>query len=152
MWSTVNKLINNNPRLKAIEERIQQEERTKQRTVLDQNHPNWEITAGTPEFQNWVGENQARSRMFQEAHVNYDFELANELFNMYTAGKSQQVSEPAAQKQEVVKQAVETGSTGSAPTKVYRRADLLNLRISDPAKYEAMEDDIMLAYAQGRVR
>jgi len=43
-----------------------------------------------------------------------------------------------------------TGSKGSGKT--YRRADLIRLKIQDPAKYESMESEIFKAYSEGRVK
>jgi hypothetical protein len=48
--------------------------------------------------------------------------------------------------------AVDTGGSGETSKKVYRRADLIRLRMTDPARYEAMNDEILAAYASGRVR
>jgi len=48
--------------------------------------------------------------------------------------------------------AVDTGSPAPTSRKTYRRADLINLRLRDPARYEAMQDEIMAAYAEGRVK
>lgn len=47
---------------------------------------------------------------------------------------------------------VDTGGSGESTKKIYRRADLIRLKISNPSKYEAMQDDIMAAYAEDRVR
>lgn len=149
----VNQLIESNPRLKAIEQKLQQEQQLQVRSKLDERHPNWEVTASTPEFQNWVAESKARTMMFQTAHQTYDYDLAGELFDMYSGRAEGKPAKPKEEmKKAVEKQTTESGSTGNAPTKVYRRADLINLKLTDPNKYEAMEDDILLAYAQGRVR
>lgn len=51
---------------------------------------------------------------------------------------------------------VPTGGTSAAGTggtkKVFRRADVLHLMETDPARYEQLADEIALAYAEGRVR
>ena len=47
---------------------------------------------------------------------------------------------------------VDTGSSAPSSRKTYRRADLINLRIRDPQRYEAMQDEILSAYAEGRVK
>jgi hypothetical protein len=36
--------------------------------------------------------------------------------------------------------------------KIYRRADLINLQVTDPRRYEALSDEIQSAYAEGRVK
>jgi len=36
--------------------------------------------------------------------------------------------------------------------KIYRRADLINLQVSDPNRYASLADEIHSAYAEGRVK
>jgi len=50
------------------------------------------------------------------------------------------------------KASVSTGSSTEAPKKLYRRADLIRLRIQDPDRYEMMEQEFLQAYAEGRVK
>ena len=47
---------------------------------------------------------------------------------------------------------VDTGGTGESSKRVYRRADLIRLRMTDPDRYNALESEIMAAYAEGRVK
>jgi hypothetical protein len=47
---------------------------------------------------------------------------------------------------------VDVGGAGESSRKVYRRADLIKLRMTDPDRYEQMSDEIMAAYAEGRVK
>jgi hypothetical protein len=48
--------------------------------------------------------------------------------------------------------AVDTGGSGESSRKIYRRADLIRLKMTNPAKYEAMSDEILAAYAEKRVK
>lgn len=48
--------------------------------------------------------------------------------------------------------AVDTGGSGESGKKVYRRTDLIRLKMRDPAKFKDMQDEIDLAYQQGRVK
>ena len=43
-------------------------------------------------------------------------------------------------------------SSAEVSKKVYRRSDLIRLKMTDPARYEALSDEIMAAYAEGRVK
>jgi hypothetical protein len=47
---------------------------------------------------------------------------------------------------------VDTGGTGESSKKIYRRADLIQLKLRDPDRYEQLQPEIMAAYAEGRVR
>ena len=91
--------------------------------------------------------------MFQRAHQNYEYDVADELFTMYKEASGVKKQESAKNTSKKLKQAaVETGSTNVVKRKVYRRTDLINLRITDPNKYDAMQDDIQRAYEEGRVK
>jgi hypothetical protein len=48
--------------------------------------------------------------------------------------------------------AVDTGGTGESGKKIYRRADLIRLKMTDPNRYDALSDEIMAAYQEGRVK
>jgi hypothetical protein len=47
---------------------------------------------------------------------------------------------------------VDVGGSGESSKRVYRRADLIRLKMTDPARYEALNDEILSAYAEGRVK
>ena len=44
------------------------------------------------------------------------------------------------------------GSAEGSRKKVYRRADIIKLMKTDPDRYQALSDEIMAAYAEGRVK
>ena len=44
------------------------------------------------------------------------------------------------------------GSAEGTRKKTYRRADIIKLMKNDPERYTAMADEIMAAYAEGRVK
>jgi hypothetical protein len=49
--------------------------------------------------------------------------------------------------------AVSGGSSEStAGKKIYRRADLIRLKTTNPQRYEDLQDEILSAYADGRVK
>ena len=60
--------------------------------------------------------------------------------------------ENKAQAQAMKAATVDVGGSGETSRKVYRRADLIKLRMTDPDRYMALQDEIMSAYAQGRVK
>jgi excinuclease UvrABC nuclease subunit len=99
--------------------------------------------------------------MFAKADAEYDFDSANELLSTYKEIKqirqTQQVQktdavEAKAQDAAMKAATVDVGGTGESSKKVYRRADLIKLRMTDPDRYMALQDEIMSAYAQGRVK
>jgi hypothetical protein len=113
---------------------------------------------GDPKFAEWIQASKIRTQLFVQADQQYDPEAADELFTLWKERQgvvNQTVNaEKAARKQQV--QAASTGSArgnpDSNPRKIYRRADIIKLMKTDPDRYQAMSDEIMQAYAEGRVK
>ena len=70
------------------------------------------------------------------------------------AAQEQQSNQAQAKAQEQAMKAatVDVGGSGEVSRKVYRRQDLIKLRMTEPERYMAMSDEIMAAYAEGRVK
>jgi len=120
-----------------------------------------EVTQDTKFFE-WIKASPVRTKLYAEADANYDYDSAAELLSTWNSlnvtRQVQKIEDPvvAESKKETAKNlksvAVDTGSPAPTSRKTYRRADLINLRLRDPARYEAMQDEIMSAYAEGRVK
>lgn len=155
--AAVEKALKNNPRLKHLEETISKQTQTAAHKTLIEQHPDVDEIVGSGNFQKWLGDSGARTRMFREAHQSYDVELASELIDLYKAGRKTS-NEDAAEMRDakaannLLKATTEKGgNTAVVSEKKYRRADLIRLKIEDPAKYAAMGDEIRQAYAEKRV-
>jgi hypothetical protein len=128
---------------------------------LSAKHPDFGTIVQDTGFQDWVKASPIRLNMFAKADAEYDFDSANELLSTYKEIKqirqTQQVQktdavEARAQDAAMRAATVDVGGTGESSKKVYRRADLIKLRMTDPDRYMALQDEIMSAYAQGRVK
>ena len=93
-----------------------------------------------------------------EADQQYNAEAADELFTLWKERKNIAQQTVAVEKQ-ARKQQVKAANTGSAQgtsegtrRKVYRRADIIKLMKTDPERYQALSDEILKAYAEGRVK
>jgi hypothetical protein len=157
--TAVNQAIANNPVLRQMQEATVQLQKEKSLTAIRAKHPDMKDVITTDKFQTWVRGSQFRQNLFAQADQNYDFAAADELLTLYkdTQGvvKSQAAVEKVAKKAELKK--ASTGSSRSNPEgqstrKVYRRRDIIELMNSDPKRYAAMSDEIMKAYAEGRVK
>ena len=98
-----------------------------------------------------------RIKIFEQADSGYDYDSANELLSTYKqlrTVKSKQVSDEGevTRKQNLKAVGVDVGGSGESSKKVYRRADLIRLKMQDPNRYDALSDEIMAAYQEGRVR
>ena len=155
----VNETVDKHP---AIVEAKRQAESFKQQQVLQRlnnQFPDWESTIQKPEFAEWINSSSIRLRLFAEANNQYDYDAASELLSTWsrlnptTKIQGDVVSESKKETAKNLKAAtVDTGSPVMGSKKTYRRADLINLRLRDPSRYDAMQDEIMAAYAEGRVK
>ena len=148
--------IENNPRVQAAEQYARQAQMEQARQQFVQMHPDAQQIVQDEGFRNWVSASRVRQQLFSQADK-YDIDAANELLSTYKelkAVRQQKVKEVdnTVRDQTLKAVAVETGGSGESSKKVFRRADLIRLKMRDPAKYEAMQDDIMEAYSQGRVK
>jgi hypothetical protein len=95
--------------------------------------------------------------MYTAADTSFDFDSADELLSTFKQIRSVKTTQARSDGAEVLKQnmkaaMVDTSGTGESSRKIYRRADLIRLRMTDPSRYEALEPEIRQAYADGRVK
>jgi hypothetical protein len=162
----VNQAVENNPILKKLQEEQAKQVQMAALQTIEKSHPDFISVAQSEDFQQWVGGSKVRQQLFAQAN-NYDADSALELLDTYKAirGIQQQKEETSKAADEKLKQAdevsrskalktaaVQQGGTGESTKPIYRRADLIRLRMQDPKRYEGMADDILQAYAEGRVR
>lgn len=143
-------------RFKSVEDRFNQYEREKSINDFAAKHPDFQEIGADPQFHEWVKQSPYRIRQFQAADK-FDLDAADELMSTWKERQSvvkQEVEGKQKVKREkaLKKASAESGSGSEAPRKVYRRADLIRLRLNNPEKYSAMEDEIVRAYAEGRVK
>lgn len=153
----VQKAVANHPDVVAAKQASQQLKQIQTQAMLNKKHPDFADIVRDGEFIEWVKASPMRLNIYAMADANYDFNAADELlstFKQIRTSKTQQTTDAGnvVRKQNLTAAAVDVGGTGESSKKTYRRADLIRLRMTDPARYEAMEPDIMAAYAEGRVR
>jgi hypothetical protein len=148
--------IDNHPKLLEAERYAKQVQAEQAKMRLNQLHPDLTQIVQDQGFREWVGASKVRQQLFQQADA-YDVDAAHELLSTYKELKAvrQQKTEAvdnSARDRALSAAAVDTGGSGEMTRKVYRRADLITLKMRDPRKYEAMGDEILRAYAEGRVK
>jgi hypothetical protein len=124
---------------------------------LNQDHPDYKQVVNDVEFIDWVKSSNVRIGLYTKANADFDYDSANEListFKQLRGVKMRQTEQDgeSTRKQNLNSAMVDSGGTGESSRKVYRRADLIRLKMNDPARYEALSDEIMTAYAEGRVK
>jgi len=162
----INQALETNPVLKQLQEQQAVQAQRAALDVIEKSHPDFVSVAQSEDFQQWVAASKVRQRLYNDAN-NYDADSALELLDNYKSlrGLRQQKEETSKAADEALKKtdsegrskalkaaAVQQGGTGETGKPVYRRADLIRLRMQDPTRYESMADEILNAYAEGRVR
>jgi len=150
--------IQNHPKIKEAESVSQQYRMQTALSALKTNHPDMESILQDTKFAEWIQGSKVRTKLFVAADKEYDYEAADELFNLWKE-RQQMIGQAANAEKQSRKQAVRTASTGNAsgssessPKKIYRRADIIKLMKEDPHRYAALQDEIMRAYAEKRVK
>ena len=155
--TAIQKAVAQHPDVLAAKQAAMQLKQIQTQAALLKKHPDFTQVIQDPEFSGWVKASPIRLNMFAMADAQYDFAAADELISTFKQLKTVK----AAQTVEAAKQArstdmkaaaVDVSGTGESSKKVYRRADLIRLRMSDPDRYNALQDEIMAAYAEGRVK
>lgn len=162
----VNQAVENNPILKQLQEQQAQQAQAVALQMIEKAHPDFVSVANSEDFAQWVQGSKVRMQMFAQAN-NYDVDSALELLGTYkslrnikqqkvettkAADESLKKVEEESRSKSLKAAAVQQGGTGESSKPVYRRADLIRLRMQEPDRYESMAEDILQAYAEGRVR
>ena len=155
----VNQAIENHPKFQEFQKFQQEQAQSASKAQLEQSHPDFVDVVQDAKFQEWVKGSPIRVQLFQAADA-YNFDAANELLSTWKdrsmISKTQEVTEQAeAERKAALKAgtAESRSSTGSSTGggKTFKRADLIRLKMEDPAKYDSMQQEIFAAYSEGRV-
>ncbi len=149
--------IDKHPDVLAARQASQDFKRMQIQQKLVQDHPDYSQVVNDSEFQSWVKSSPVRLGLYAKADGEFDYDSANELLSTFKqlrgikAKESEKASDATRAKSMKAAQ-VDVGGSGESSKKVYRRADLIRLKMTDPARYETLSDEIMQAYSEGRVR
>jgi hypothetical protein len=153
----VQKTVDSHPDIIAARQATLEMKRAQIQQRLAQEHPDFGDIAKNEDFANWVKSSPVRIDLFKKADAEFDYDSANELLSTYKelrSVKQKQSSDAgeATRKQNLKAAGVDVGGSGESSKRIYRRADLIRLKMQDPSRYEALSDEIMTAYAEGRVK
>jgi len=152
----INQSLQSNPELKKLQSELQNIQNQTAVTTLTAKHPDFMDIYQDPSFQNWAADNPVRQRLLNDAN-NYDVDSADYLFSewkSHTSASKQEAEDNVRlekAKADITKVASE-GAGGKAANKIFSRADLAELKVRNPDKYDAMWPEIHQAYIDKRVR
>lgn len=156
--SAVNRAIDNHPKIKEAESYTRQYKQQATLAQLRSNHPDMDHVLEDPKFAEWIKGSKVRTQLFVQADQQYDYDAANELFSLWKE-RANIVQQTAKAERANRKSAVKAAATGNARgaaegsrKKTYRRADIIKLMKNDPERYSALSEEILRAYAEGRVK
>jgi len=156
--NAVNRAIDNHPKIKEAEAYTQQARQQATLAQLKSNHPDMEKILQDPKFAEWIKGSKVRTQLFVKADQGYDYDSADELFNLWKE-RATVAQQTANVEKQARKNTLKSASTGNARgtaegtrKKVYRRADIIKLMRTDPERYQSLSDELLKAYAEGRVR
>ena len=156
--TAVSRAIDNHPKIKEAQAYTQQYKQQATLAQLKSSHPEMEQILQDPKFAEWIKGSKVRTQLFVQADQAYDYDAAHELFSLWKE-RNQVVQQTAQAEREARKSAVKSANTGNARgtsegsrKKVYRRADIIKLMRTDPERYQSLSDELLKAYAEGRVR
>lgn len=153
----VQKTIDRHPDVLAARQAGLDFKRMQIQQKLSTEHPDFTQVVNDADFQTWVKSSPVRLGLYAKADGEFDYDSANELLSTYKelrGVKAQQANtaDSASRTKSMKAAQVDVGGSGESSKKVYRRTDLIRLKMTDPARYEALNDEILAAYADGRVK
>ena len=156
--AAVNRAIENHPIIREAQEYSTQYKKQASLALLNGKHPEMQDILKDPKFADWIKASKIRTQLFVEADQQYNADAADELFSLWKERKT--VAEQTVQvEKQARKQQLKAANTGGAQgssevsrRKVYRRADIIKLMKTDPERYQALSEEILKAYAEGRVK
>jgi hypothetical protein len=156
--NAVNRAIDNHPKIREAEAYNRQYKQQATLAQLKSIHPDMDSILQDPKFAEWIKGSKVRTQLFVQADQAYDYDSANELFSLWKE-RSNIVKQTANAERTSRKNALRSATTGNARgtaersnKKTYRRADIIKLMKNDPDRYNALSDEILKAYAEGRVK
>jgi hypothetical protein len=155
--AAVRKTVDNHPDVLAARQAGQEFKKMQIQQKLASEHPDFTQIVQDPDFANWVKSSPIRIGLYAKADGEFDYDSANELLSTYKqlrGVKAKQTNDAGeTQRKSNLKAAtVDVGGSGESGKRVYRRADLIRLKMTDPNRYDALSEEIMTAYAEGRVK
>ena len=156
--AAVNRAVENHPKIKEAEKYTAQYKKQTSLAQLQNKHPDMQEILQDEGFAGWINASKIRTQLFIEADQNFNADAADELFSLWKERKGIAAQTATVEKQ-ARKQQIKAANTGNTQgssegprRKVYRRADIIKLMKTDPERYQALSEEILKAYAEGRVK
>ena len=161
--AAVKKLLEEDEVIRDLRQHKTETQQERALRVTMEKHPEANDIVADPEFEKWVKASKYRFDLFLKAQQ-FDADAADELFGTFKDLNKARLAQKTAAV-EVDKSIVESqkkaagAASGTTVTEdstagkpIFSRRKLMELRINNPEEYEARSDEILAAYAEGRVK
>jgi hypothetical protein len=155
--AAVKRAIDSHPAIKQAQDQAIMMKREQTLSQLKSEFPNVQDIVQSPDFADWIKSSKVRTELFARAETQFDYDSAKELLSNWNDKQSitKKVAETSKVDRDQQLKAADIGSNNgtseSVNKKKYRRSDIIKLMQSDPDRYDAMSNEIMAAYREGRV-
>lgn len=157
--TAVSKLVSSE--LKPLNDKLDKMEKRERLNEFASKFPTYQSDLADEGFQQWVQSSKYRLGLFEQAN-NYDTDAGTDLWTEWANVKESKKQALESEREEredskdkALKRATsESSSTGARTRKVYKRVELINLRLTDPEKWEKLRDsgELQKLYRDKRVK
>lgn len=152
--AAIRKVVENDPERKKAREDAAKARQEASLNQFKSDHPDAKDVMATADFQTWLSKVPAREQRFLAADAQLDWDTANEIITTYkevTAVARETGNAEREQALADVQSPAAASQAGGKKRKLIRKRDIWKLKETNPARYEQMQDVILLAYREGRV-
>lgn len=152
---------NKDPVFQEVQQRLARIEGHVVEQEIKSAHEDADQITADPEFHNWVKGHPVRLNIAQSAIQHKDVQSLDYLLTEYKRDKGASAAPERRQSNpevETVRRITTEKASSGSPTdarktsdQVFSRRKLIKLKIENPEEYSAMQDQILRAYAEGRV-
>jgi hypothetical protein len=168
----IDRAVEQHPLVKELRQRNSETQQERAQRTFYEKHKDADAIVQDPEFVEWVKKSPVRLQLIREANA-FNVEAGDEIFSTWKEIKA--LKNPPKPTEDVVDtsktdkaiaeaervalvrdgtlpsgNANPASNSGGKP--IYKRSDLVRMKIYEPERYEANQDEILLAYQEGRVR
>lgn len=157
----VNKAFESSPyaqKINRIEEELTERTRSEKLQQFQSKHPDFMNVVQRSDFQEWVNATPKRQELYSQAD-NHDYDAADELLSTFKEIKQikqheEEEARDMSDKESLKDAQVErSGNSGTKKKgKYFRRADIIDLKINNPTRYQALLPEIKQAAQEGRIK
>jgi hypothetical protein len=153
----VAKAVENHPAVKEAKQTSLDLKRNLVLQELSTKHPDFMETVQNEKFVDWIKGSKVRTELMIRAENQFDLDAADELLSSWKERTqiTKQITDTAEadRKSQLSKATIPSkGNIETSTKKIYRRSDIIDLMQRNPEKYRALSDEILKAYAEGRVK